>query len=76
MSRKRKLTDEQCRELAAWYQSRGSVSEKARELNISMGTLRDAILRGMDEPSGHIRRKIEKLVPRETEQESQISEVA
>jgi predicted DNA-binding protein YlxM (UPF0122 family) len=76
MSRKRVLSDPQCKALAEWYLSRGSLSEKAKELGVSMGTLRDAILRGMNEPTGHIRRKIEKLVPRETDSESQITEVA
>lgn len=83
MSRKRVLTPEQCQELARWAESRGSMQAKAKELGISMGTLRDAILRGQGKLTGHLRRKVEQWeidrianVPRETDEDSQISEVA
>jgi hypothetical protein len=78
MSRKRALTDDQCVDLAKWAESRGSFTAKAKELGISMGTLRDAILRGQGKDVGHVRRKIHDYVtrlasvPRETDEDSQI----
>jgi hypothetical protein len=58
MSRPRVFTDEQCRELARWYESRGTISDKAKELGVNMNTLRDAILRGQGKDVGHVRRKL------------------
>jgi hypothetical protein len=88
MSRRRAFTDEECRDLAAWYaqlQSLGTVFDKCREHGVTYGTLRDAILRGQGKDVGHVRRKlkaweIEQMatrlsteVPRESETSSQIN---
>ena len=73
MSRRRVLSDEQCAALAEWAASRGSMQDKARELGISVGALRDAILRGQGKDPGYLRRKISAfLAPRETTRESQL----
>ena len=61
MSRRRAFTDEECRDLAAWYeqlQSLGTVFDKCREHGVTYGTLRDAILRGQGKDVGHVRRKL------------------
>jgi hypothetical protein len=72
MSRKRVLSDEQCAELAKWAEARGSHAAKAKELGISKGALRDAILRGQGKEVSYARRKVAPyLVPRETDSESQ-----
>lgn len=79
MSRQRIFTDEECKALADWYANRGTIYDKSKELGVSMGTLRDAILRGQGKDVGYLRRKIQSYlatVPRETERESQITEVA
>jgi predicted DNA-binding protein YlxM (UPF0122 family) len=47
MSRKRALTDDQCRNLATWYSTRMSMEAKAKELGISVSALYDAINRGI-----------------------------
>jgi hypothetical protein len=76
MSRKRVFTDEECKQLAEWAASRGSMKDKAKELNVSVGALRDAILRGEGKDPGYIRRKIQTWltsVPRETDDKSQIT---
>jgi predicted DNA-binding protein YlxM (UPF0122 family) len=46
MSRKRALTDDQCKDLANWYSTRMSMEAKAKELGISVSALYDAINRG------------------------------
>ncbi len=46
MSRKRALTDDQCKDLANWYSTRMSMEAKAKELGISVSALYDAIHRG------------------------------
>ena len=73
MSRRRALTDEQCRELATWAKGRSSFSAKAKELGISMATLRDAIARGDGRDPSYLRRKLGS-VSRETEQDARITE--
>ncbi len=47
MSRKRALTDDQCKDLANWYSTRMSMEAKAKELGISVSALYDAINRGI-----------------------------
>jgi hypothetical protein len=75
MSRQRKFTDEECKSLADWYANRGTIYDKAKELDVSMGTLRDAILRGQGKDVGYMRRKISSyLATAHSERESQISE--
>jgi predicted DNA-binding protein YlxM (UPF0122 family) len=54
----RVLTDEQCNELAAWYTSRKSVAEKAKELGISVSALYDGIARGQNKPTSGLRFKL------------------
>jgi hypothetical protein len=58
MSRRRALTDEQCKELAAWALTRSSYAAKARELGVSEPTLRDAIARGQGKATAALRRKL------------------
>lgn len=61
MTRRRALTDEQCAELARWYedyQRIGTVDEKCRELGISEDTLRDAVRRARGEEPRPLRRKL------------------
>lgn len=60
MSRRRKLTNEQCNELAKWHaelRQLGTVQSKARELGISVGALYDAISRGSKKPTAAQRHK-------------------
>ncbi len=64
MSRKRALTDDQCKDLASWYSTRMSMEAKAKELGISVSALYDAIHRG------------ELLVSRETPESEAIAKVA
>lgn len=80
MSRRRALTDEQCAELARWWTgSREPLTAKAETLGVSLGTLRDAIKRGRNQPTDYMRRKVESYlaelstVPRETDKDSQIT---
>jgi len=61
MSRRRRFTDEECANLAAWFtqlRSMGSVAKRARELNVSEVALRDAIARGLGRDTGAQRRKL------------------
>ena len=73
MTRRRAFTDEQCAELARWAATRCSLTDKARELGVTIATLRDAIKRGQGKPTGHMQRKVMAylveagLVPRETD---------
>lgn len=64
MSRRRALTDEQCKELAAWFQSirsMGTVAAKARALGISKPALYDAIARGEGRLPSATRHKLSEL---------------
>lgn len=45
MPRNRILTDEQCKDLAAWFRSVRTVREKAKELGISPDAVYDSIAR-------------------------------
>lgn len=61
MSRQRLFTDEQCSVLAAWFQalrSAGTVESKAKQLECSEKTLRDAIARGLGNDTEAMRRKL------------------
>ena len=61
MSRRRRFTDEQCRDLAEWFSNlrrMGSVAQKARDLEVSEVALRDAIARGMGNDTSSIRKKL------------------
>lgn len=58
MSRRRALTDEQCRELAAWYTGRMSIVAKAQALGISVSALYDSIARGLGKPTTGERHKL------------------
>lgn len=64
MSAPRKLTDEQCRELAQWFQSvrnLGTVAAKAKALGISKPALYDAIARGEGRMPSATRHKLSEL---------------
>ena len=58
MTRRRALTDEQCVELARWYEARRSMADKAAELGISINALYDAIARGQRQPTHNERHKL------------------
>lgn len=77
MSRRRVLTDDQCRDLEAWYsnyQRIGTIDEKCREAGISEDTFRDAIRRVRGEVPRPLKRKLSEAeinqlldgIPRET----------
>ncbi len=54
MTRRRVLTDEQCKNLAAWFsqlRALGSVQAKCRELGVSRTALYDAIARDQPIPA-------------------------
>jgi hypothetical protein len=88
MSRKRRFTDEECKDLAAWFnqlRGMGSVRAKTRELKVSKGALMDAIARGNNKPRRAIREKLsgydisqlaDEIASRETDHSEQIDEVA
>jgi predicted DNA-binding protein YlxM (UPF0122 family) len=64
MSAPRKLTDEQCKELAEWFKTLrglGSVHAKAKELGISKPALYDAIARGEGRMTSATRHKLSEL---------------
>lgn len=61
MSRRRRLTDDQCKELARWcdeLEALGTKQKKCRELGIDIQTLRDAIKRGRGEYTKSTKRKL------------------
>src|SRR3954467_191120 len=61
MSRRRRFTDAQCRDLAEWFANlrrMGSVAQKAREQGVSEVALRDAIARGQGKDTGATRKKL------------------
>ena len=87
MTRRRALTDEQCRELARWcdeLEALGTRQQKCRELGVDIQTLRDAIKRGRGEYTKHTKRKLQQYeieqlaqslcdVPRETTDDCDIT---
>lgn len=61
MSRKRRFTDDECKNLAEWFANlrrMGSVAAKAREFQISEVALRDAIARGQGKDTSATRKKL------------------
>lgn len=61
MTRRRVLTDEQCRDLAAWHtklKETPSMMQKCRELGVSWATLKDAIRRGSGQSTMYTERKV------------------
>jgi hypothetical protein len=82
MSRPRKLTAEQDKQLADWWwqlQQAGTVRDKAREYGISMHAVYDAISRGLHQPTAGERfklREYERSVSRETEHNEPNGEAA
>jgi hypothetical protein len=61
LSRKRRFTDDECKNLASWFnqlRGMGSVQAKCRELKASKGALMDAIARGNGKPRRAIREKL------------------
>jgi hypothetical protein len=67
MTRKRILTDDQCRDLAQWAQDRNaklselSIMAKCREMGISHSAYLDALARATGEDPEHMRRKLEDM---------------
>jgi predicted DNA-binding protein YlxM (UPF0122 family) len=86
MSRKRVLSDEQCKALAEWFntlRSMGSVRAKCRELGVSKGALMDAIARGNGKPRRFVREKlsayqleqfVNEIASRETDHSDQLTD--
>jgi hypothetical protein len=79
MSKPRVTTDEQDREIAAWFdqmRSFGTVHEKAKSLGISVSALYDAAARGRNQPTAAERFKLRYLddVSRESKQSESIDE--
>jgi hypothetical protein len=62
MTRRRLLTDDQCKELARWcdeLDQLGTRQKKCRELGVDIQTLRDAIKRGRGQYTKNTRRKLQ-----------------